>query len=190
VCEAVARESANLDGDDTEGYPFEPIATHFASPMPVSPIPDGCLGGPLQTAVPPPLLLDSTQLPPPSPSPTSTSLSQVSNPQPRKQPKYTKGSKEDIRRKGRANAKRAVARLATKRAALYGDYMVMPRIINKHVRPATAVDAAFDAMKLRRTKSAYTGGRLKSGAKRIYRLDELIGDGSTFKFRLETWDGR
>ena len=68
--------------------------------------------------------------------------------------------------------------------------MVKPRVINKHVRPALAVDVKFDAMKLRHVKSAYTGGRFKGNAKRVYRLDELVGDDSKFKFRLETWDGR
>ena len=116
-------------------------------------------------------------------------MTEASNPQPSKKRKHAKGSNEDSRRKGRANAKRAAVRLATKRAAPYGDYMVKPRIINKHVRPATAVDVKFDAMKLRHTKAGYTGGHLKSG-RRIYRLDELVGDSSIFKFRLETWDGK
>ena len=68
--------------------------------------------------------------------------------------------------------------------------MVKPRLVNKHVRPAAAVDVKFDSMKLRHMKSAYTGGRLKGSPKRVYSLDELVGDGSAFKFRLETWDGR
>ena len=68
--------------------------------------------------------------------------------------------------------------------------MVKPRVINKHVRPTLAVDVKFDAMKLRHVKSAYTGGRLKGNAKQVYRLDELVGDNSKFKFRLETWDGQ
>jgi hypothetical protein len=196
--EAVARESENLDGDDTEGYPFEPVTTEFSSPVPVSSVPevhlDGSTPGPSMPdntlpLSPPLLLLGPTQSRPSSPFPASSSVTKASNPQPGKKRKHAKGSKEDIRRKEHANAKRAVARLTTKRAAPYGDYMVKPRVINKYVRPATAVDVKFDAMKLRHTKTGYTGGHLKSG-RRIYRLDELVGDGSIFKFRLETWDGK
>ena len=80
--------------------------------------------------------------------------------------------------------------LNAKQAAAYGNYVVKPWIINKHVRPALAVDVKFDAMKLRHAKSAYIGGRLTGNAKQVYRLDELVGDDSKFKFHLETWDGR
>jgi hypothetical protein len=81
-------------------------------------------------------------------------------------------------------------RLDEKRAAPYGDYAVKPRIINKYIRPSVAVNVKFDALKLRHTKSAYTGGRFKAAARRVYRVDELIGEGSKFKFKLERWDGR
>jgi hypothetical protein len=80
--------------------------------------------------------------------------------------------------------------LNAKQAAPYGDYVVKPRLVNKHARPAAAVDVKFDAMKLRHTKSAYTGGRVKGSPRRVYSLDELVGDSSKFKFRLEIWDGR
>jgi hypothetical protein len=33
--EAVAREAENLDGDYTEGYPFNPVASPFSSPTPL-----------------------------------------------------------------------------------------------------------------------------------------------------------
>jgi len=114
----------------------------------------------------------------------------TSSAQAHKTPKCTPGSADDIRRKGRGNQKRAMRRLEEKRAAPYGDYIVKPRVINKYIRPAIAVDVKLDALKLRHTKSAYTGGRLKSAARRVYSLDELVGEDSKFKFKLEKWDGR
>lgn len=192
------REAENLDGDDTEGYPFEPVINLPLSPPPIASLPDEFSHGPSPgpstsnaiLPLPPLSLLDHTQPPPLKWPPPHTFFNHASGSQPFKKPKYARGSKEDIRRKGRANAKRAVARLDEKRAAPYGDYVVKPRLVNKHVRPAAAVHVKYDAMKLRHTKSAYTGGRLKGSPKRIYSLDELVGDGSKFKFRLESWDGR
>jgi hypothetical protein len=81
-------------------------------------------------------------------------------------------------------------RLEEKRAAGHGDYVVKPRIINKYIWPAVAAGVTFDALKLRHTKSAYTGGRLKAASRRVYGLDELVGERSTFKFKLEKWDGK
>ncbi|KIM71410.1 hypothetical protein PILCRDRAFT_17103 [Piloderma croceum F 1598] len=74
---------------------------------------------------------------------------------PGEKPKYRPGFVEDIRRKKRANTKRAVEGLEAKRAVLYSDYAVNHRIINKYVRPSAAVGVKFDAIKLRHTKHAY-----------------------------------
>jgi hypothetical protein len=192
--EAVVRE-IETDSDDSEGYPFDPAVTPFSSPRALSPVPDylshwpvpgsSALDNGLQPS-PPPLSLDPTPLP----DPTAGPLKSPKLSQPREKSKYRHGSVEDIRRKKRANAKRAVKRLEHKRAAPYGDYSVKPHAINKYVRSATAIDAKLDAIKLRHTKQAYTGGRLRSNPRRVYRLDELVGEDSLFKFKLEPWDGR
>jgi hypothetical protein len=109
--------------------------------------------------------------PPSLPLPPASSSAQALQPQPRQRRNYAKGSKEDIRRKERGNARRAAARPNAKHAAAYGDYVVKLRVINKHARPAMAAGVKFDAVKLRHTKPAYTGGRFKGNAKRVYRLD-------------------
>jgi hypothetical protein len=201
--EAVVREGIDLDGDDTEGYPFDPIApsegTHFdrddreglpldpmvptlSSPSPLLPPPSKPTNPTNSASLLPPSLSQD-----PSPSLTSTPIPPTHAP---KKPKSTPGSADDIRRKKRANSKRAMRRLEEKRAASYGDYVVKPQVINKYIRPAVAIDVKLDALKLRHTKSAYTGGWLKSAARRLYTLDELVGEGSKFKFKLEKWDGR
>jgi hypothetical protein len=192
--EAVIREGENPDGDDTEGYPFDPITPSPAS-TPSAPIPGFWAPslppspGPSNPANPTAPALPSFPPDPPVLTPHQTPL--PSTPTPSAQaPKRTPGSADDIRRKRRGNQKRAMRRLEEKRAAPYGDYIVKPRIINKYIRPAIAIDVKFDALKLRHTKSAYTGGRLKSAARRVYSLDELVGGGSKFKFKLEKWDGR
>lgn len=180
--EAVVREGENLDGDDTEGYPFEPI-TLPSSPMSPPTAPDAL---PNLLPLPPSFSLE--------PAPSAPLLRRPPEPssstQPHKTPKCTRGSADDMRRKNRANTKRAMRRLEEKRATGYGDYVVKPRIINKYIRPAAAVDVKFDAMKLRHTKSAYTGGRIKAPSRRVYNVNELVGEDSIFKFKLKKWDGQ
>jgi hypothetical protein len=193
--QAVVRE-AEVDNDDSEGYPFDPVVTPFSSPGPLSPVPDYLSNWLAQnsdsTALPspPPLSLDSPPLPLLPPCLDAIPSSSSKQLRPSENPKYRPGSAEDIRRKKRANAKRAVKRLEAKRAVPYGDYAVKPRIINKYVRSSTAIGVKFDATKLRHTKHAYTGGRPESHPKKIYSLNELVGNNSRFKFRLERWDGR
>ena len=97
---------------------------------------------------------------------------------------------EDTRRKRRGHAKRAVERLEAKRAAPYGEYAIKPKVLNQYVRPATYINTKLDAMKLKHTKYAYTGGRDNGGQKRIFELHELVGENSQFKFKLERWDGQ
>jgi hypothetical protein len=48
----------------------------------------------------------------------------------------------------------------------------------------------FNALKLQHTQSACTGEWLKTPAGRAHTLNELVGEGLKFKFRLEKWDGR
>lgn len=196
--QAVVRE-AEADNDDSEGYPFNPVVTPFSSPGPLSPVPDYLSNwlAPRPSnsdgttlASPPLLSLDSPLLPPPPLCLDAAPSSSSKQSQPSEKPKYRPGSAEDIRRKKRANARQAVKRLEAKQAEPYGDYAVKPRIINKYVRSSTAVGVKFDATKLRHTKHAYTGSRPDTHSKRIYSLDELVGDNSRFKFRLERWDSR
>jgi hypothetical protein len=168
-----------MDGDDTEGYPFEPIALGDEpgpSSSDIAAIPSPLSSPDLDLAPSPPLVSG-----PPGSSSTMQSCKTL---------KCTRGSADDICRKKRGNSRRAMRRLEEKRAAGHSDYAVKPRIINKYIQPAVAAGVKFDALKLRHTKSAYTGGRLKAASRRVYNLDELVGERSIFKFKLEKWDGK
>lgn len=105
-------------------------------------------------------------------------------------PRYTHGSVEDIRRKKRGNASRAVKRHRAKRAVPHGHYVVKASTINKHVRPAAPIQTQLDAEDLPHTRNAYTGWRDTDGHGKVYTLEELVGEGSEFGFKLERWDGR
>jgi hypothetical protein len=180
VREAIIRET-ELDDDDTEGCAFEAItmpSSSYSSPPP------------------PPLTVDAHALQPqpgPSHTPANTPALQPS-PSPEslthEVPKYTRGSVENSLRKKRGHAKRAMQRAEQKRTAPFGDYAVKPSVLNRHVRPAAAIQSELSTKKLKHTKNAWTGARDKGGYKRVFTLDEMVGEGSIFNFRLERWDGR
>jgi hypothetical protein len=200
VMDAVAKES-DLDDDDTEGYNLDPatppvLSPHlsqlppwspFSSPTPLSPVPDEFIqlpqSGPSSASAPVPSLPLGTLSTPIVPAQPQFPRA------PREGPKYTHGSTEDIRRKKRGKAKRAVKRLQEQRAAPYGLYVVKPALLNRHARPATAVTTGFDTTKLGATKNGWTGTRDQGGYKRVFTLDEMVGEKSIFKFRLERWGG-
>ena len=139
------------------------------------------------------LALDAVSLsiPPASPQPTNFSHvdSTMTSPSHGKSRSGT-GLTEDSRRKRRGHANRAIECLEAKRAAPYGEYAIKPKVLNKYVWPATSINTKLDAIRLKHTKHAYTGGKDKGGLKRLYELRELVGEDSHFKFKLECWDGR
>ena len=179
VREAIIRES-ELDDDDTEGCAFEAVS------MPSS----SCLLSLLPQAA-------NTPASPPQSGPShATANTPASQPSTSPEspayevPKYTHGSVENSLRKKRGHAKRAVQRLERKRAAPFGDYVVKPSVLNRRVRPASAIQSELKIKKLKPTKNAWMGARDEGGHKFIFTLDKMVGEGSIFNFRLERWDGR
>jgi hypothetical protein len=179
-----------LDDEVTEAYSLDPVTTPFSSPTPLSPIPDELLQSPCRSAV-----LGTTCPASPEPLPHGTMSVPLltsgvkAKPPPRGAPKYPRGSAEDALRKKRGKAKRAMQRLKEKRAAPLGHYAIKPAVIKHHVRPAAAIATKLNTTKLQHTKNGWTGARDKGGFKRIFTLDEMVGENS-FGFRLERWDGR
>jgi hypothetical protein len=74
--------------------------------------------------------------------------------------------------------------------APHGYYAVKPHLVNRHVRPAAAIITALNAELLERTKTAWTGTKDRGGHRRVFGLDDLVGEDPQFRFELEKWDGR
>jgi hypothetical protein len=179
VREAIIRES-ELDDDDTEGCAFEAVSMPSSS-CSLSLLPRAADTPASQQQSGPSHAMANTTASQPSTSPESPAY---------EVPKYTQGSVENSLRKKRGHAKRAMQRLERKRAAPFGDYAVKPSVLNRHVRPASAIQSGLKTKKLKHTKNAWTGARDEGGHKRVFILDEMVGEGSIFHFRLERWDGR
>ena len=62
--------------------------------------------------------------------------------------------------------------------------------VNKHVCPSVPTSMEFNAVDLKHTKFAWTGGKDSSMERQIYTLVELVGLDSPFNFKLEMWDGK
>lgn len=180
--QSALRREEELEDDATEGIELEPL-TPFSSPL--SPLPQEYQSPPSDDL--PPLPPPALPFPPAQAAwhslPRRTVAPIASN-------SSTPGqSIEQLRKKARSKSQKAVARLMQKRAANFGDYAVKPKVLNHHVRGATAVDTKLNTKKLGHTKNGYTGARDKGGHRRVYGLAELVGDQS-LGFKLQPWDGK
>lgn len=133
--------------------------------------------------------------PPPSPLPANTLSLPNAEPEPASVPETHcvantgAQSTEKLRRKMQGKKKRALRRAMEKDAAEHGAYSIKPALVNKHIRTAKNISTSLNASKLRHTNTAYGGIAGESGGK-VHRLEELVGEGSRFKFKLQRWDGR
>jgi hypothetical protein len=185
--EALEREQ-ELEDDDTEGDELESVlGSDLLSTSPFLDPPSSGQSHPVpQTA-------------PGSPEPVhhiahghaaSPFLDQPPPGQSRSMPKTSTGPTEAVRRKARGHAKRAIQRFREKQTMPYGEYCVKPKVLNTYIRPAKAIGTKLDAIKMKHSKHAYTGGKEEGAEKRLYELHELVGEGSQFGFKLEHWNGR
>jgi hypothetical protein len=71
-----------------------------------------------------------------------------------------------------------------------GDYSIRPATVKKHVAHADPVSTALNASDLPAASTGYTAVLEKTHGKKVYRLEELVGEGSKFGFELRQWDGK
>jgi hypothetical protein len=71
-------------------------------------------------------------------------------------------------------------------------YEVRPATRQKHVHGSEAADAKVDLMGLSISAPGYIGvhGTKELKDKTAYKLDDLVGENSRFKFKLQKWEGR
>jgi hypothetical protein len=94
--------------------------------------------------------------------------------------------------KSHAKRKRARASQAKEREAGGRPYDVHPSTRLKHTHHSSAVDTEVKFEDIPISLPGYIGLRsTKEQSDRAeYTLDDLIGEGSRFKFKLQKWDGR
>jgi hypothetical protein len=101
------------------------------------------------------------------------------------------GTAESAYRKAKGKAREKVKAQQRKDAAPYGDFAVKPRLVNKHIKkPGTTIRTSINAGNLPHTSTAYLGMRDSSGSRKVFQLEELVGEGSKYRFELRKWDGR
>ena len=96
------------------------------------------------------------------------------------------------KRRSHAKQKRERAEQRKEREATVGPYEVWPATCQKDIHNSKAVDTALDLAGVPISAPGYIGLRdteeLKDKA--AYKLDDLVGESSCFKFKLQKWDGR
>jgi len=93
------------------------------------------------------------------------------------------------KKKAQSHANRQKARQVA-REATYANLKVRPECTAKFVHSSTPVLTDTDTKNASRVSTGYTGRDSGDRSSKLYTLDELIGEGSKFGFKLQKWDGR
>jgi hypothetical protein len=176
-------DGEGTEGDASDGTGFEavhdPSAPSTAPPHTASPR--------APTLSPP-----STSIPPTG---TKRRFDSISNSEPpsdddtssRKPNK--KKSKSKIEYKKLAFKKRRAADRQGAKSDI--EVKVRPSLLERHTASSTPVSVpSFSLDAKTAAKSGYVGIRDSKASKRVYRLGEIVGEGSKFKFNLLEWDGK
>jgi hypothetical protein len=170
---AIDAEDGN--GDDLEGYEIEPVV----------PVPD-CLPLASSTGPPTPVPPILPHIPPPTPSSSTPAPTPARSRHAPPKP----GTNELAYRKAKGKAREKLKAKQRRDAAPYGDFVVKPRLVNKHIKkPDKSIRTRLNAMDMPHASTAYLGKRDSGGAKRTFRLEELVGEGSRYGFELRKWNG-
>jgi len=90
--------------------------------------------------------------------------------------------------KGKAHEKLKAQR--QREAAPYGSFAVKPHQVNKYVRePGSPIQTSLDAHDMPHASTSYVGAWDSEGSKRVFELDELVGNDLIYRFELRKWDG-
>ena len=94
-------------------------------------------------------------------------------------------------RKAKGKAREKLKAQQRKEAAPYGDFAVKPHLVNKHIKKAgRPIRTSLDASKMPHASTSYVGTRYSGGPKKVFALDELVGNDSIYRFELRKWDGQ
>jgi hypothetical protein len=75
--------------------------------------------------------------------------------------------------------------------APYGSFAVKPHQVNKYVKEAgNLIQTPLDAHNMPHTSTSYLGIQDSGGLKKVFGLDELVGDDLSYDFELRKWDGQ
>jgi hypothetical protein len=143
-------DAKDSNGDDLDGYEIKPVV-----PGPDCLPPASSAGPPAPT---PPIQL---HIPPPISTPAPTpARSRHTPPKP--------GTNESAYQKARGKAHEKLKAKQCKETTPYGDFVVKPRIVNKHIKkPEKLICTGLNAMDMPHASTRYLGKRDSGGAKHV-----------------------
>ena len=103
---------------------------------------------------------------------------------------YASGAeRRKAKKKGQSHANRQKKR-QTAREATYANIKVRPECVANFIDSSTPIYTDSEAKKASRINTGYTGRDDGGRSSKLYTLDELVGEGSKFGFKLQEWDGK
>jgi hypothetical protein len=130
---------------------------------------------------------------PPSPIslPTASATTRKTLPTTSQHAPSKRGTTEMAYRKAKGKAQEKLKAQQRKQAAPYGGFNVLPSQVAKHIKKSgEPIQTSLDANDMPHASTGYLGLRNSGGPKRVFGLDELVGDNSAYGFELRKWDGR
>jgi len=101
------------------------------------------------------------------------------------------GTSELAYRKAKGKAREKLKAQRLREAAPYGHFSVKRHQVDKYIKElGNPIQTDPDAQDMPHASTSYLGVRDSGGLKKVFRLNELVGDGSTYGFELRKWDGR
>lgn len=87
--------------------------------------------------------------------------------------------------KGRKSAKNALLRTSSSQ----GPLLCNPTAVARNLKDLLTHQTGFKTSSMPHTAPGYQGRNAKGAVKKVYSLEELVGEGSKFGFDLKRWDG-
>lgn len=122
-----------------------------------------------------------------APHSTSTAAPLPTSPAPKPSRKEWRRIKEKRHKSAKRDAKKLLLQASSSQGALLANHALVTRHLEAAVNAHQTALASAD---LPHTATGYQGLKGDGEEKRLFGLEELVGEGSRFGFDLERWDGR
>lgn len=98
-------------------------------------------------------------------------------------------SARKLYRKNKERARKTAKKTLLRGSSGQGALLCNPTAVARNLKGLLTHPTGFKTASMPHTAPGYQGQRTKGAVKRVYALEELIGEGSKFGFDLKQWDG-
>lgn len=98
-------------------------------------------------------------------------------------------SARKLYRKNKEQARKTAKKTLLRGSSSQGALLCNPTAVARNLKDIITHQTEFKAASMPHTRPGYQGRVMKGAVKKVYTLEELVGEGSHFGFELRQWDG-